>query len=337
MTTPQNRTVETGENGPRALAVVLRNVSHYFKSYQVRALQDVTLAVRQGEVFGLLGSKGSGKSTALGLIAGQARPTDGRVTVFDRSPRRSSIKSRISYLSEPGGNSNLSGWAGFFKRFFRDQQSLRDGSANESLPGTPLRARLARALARNADLLVLDEPFAGLDSTSAGEVKKWIRNLAQRGKTVIFSSDSLSDAKDVCDRIGIIFEGKVQAVGSLDHLLAAPDAIRVTAPLLSTATADRVLKTIREEFGVKAPPTSAREISADAPANAAPKIPQAEPAATATAAESILTPLLKSNTPAPATQPSSESTKAVADPVNHRKLAELTKSAVDPTASSKST
>jgi ABC-2 type transport system ATP-binding protein len=336
MTTPQNRTVESGGNEPRELAVVLRGVSHFFKSYQVRALTDVTFAVRRGEVFGLLGPKGSGKSTVLGIIAGRWRPTEGSVTVFNRSPRRPSTRSRISYLAEKAGESNSTGWSVFFKQFFRSKQNSSSGSANESLPGTPRRAQLTHVLARNADLLVLDEPFAGLDPAGVREVKELIRALAQRGRTVILSSDSLSDAKDVCDRFGFLFDGKMQAAGTLDQLLAAPDALRFAAPVLPAATADRLLKIVREEIGAPALPVSAPEHSLDAAANTAQKIPQAQPAATATATESILTPLLKAQTSSSPAAASSESRKAAADPVNHQKLAELTRSAADSSSPAKS-
>ena len=332
MTTPQNRTVATAGDEPRGLAVLLRNVNHYFKNYQVRALTNVTVTVRRGEVFGLLGPKGSGKSTTLGIIAGRVRPTEGNATVFDRSPRRPSIKARISYLAEAGGEMTASGWIGFFKRFFQLKQSST--GVNSVWDGSR-RAQLTRALSRNADLFVLDEPFAGLDPENIREVKELIRTFAQSGTTVIVSSDSLSETKDVCDRFAIVVEGKVQAVGTLDQLLAAPDALRLISAVLPVTTAERALKVIREDIGARVSPASAPEHSLDASANAESKIPQAQPAATATAAESILTSLLKANTPAPQAKPSSGFPEAESDPVNHRKLAELTRSAADSPSSSK--
>ncbi len=331
MTTPKNRTVEAGGDDPREFVVVLRGVSRFFNNYQLRALTDVTFAARRGEVFGLLGPKGSGKSTALRIIAGRLHPTEGIATAFDRSPRRSSIKSRISYLADVAGESAATGWAGFFRRFF-PRKPIRPDESAASDPGTLRRAQLTHALARNADLLVLDEPFAGLDSATLREVKELILTIAQRGTTVILSGDSLSDTRDVCDRLAILYEGKIQAIGTLDQLLAAPDAIRFTAPILPATITDRVLKVIREEIGGNAQQEdSAPENSRNASADAASKIPQAEPAATATATESILTPLLKAHSPALQPASAAESGKAAVDSVNHRKLAELTKPAAPST------
>jgi len=336
MTTPQNGTVAAAGDGPGELAVVLRQVSHYFKSYQVRALTEISLQVRRGEIFGLLGPEGSGKSTVLKLVAGRLRATEGSVMVFDRSPRRPSMKARISYLAGAAGESDPTGWASIFKVFFRGKQNPHREPAAAPPGGTLRRAHLTRALARDADLLVLDEPFAGLDGARAGEVKELIRAFARRGRTVIFSSDSVADAKDLCDRLAILSGGKVQAEGTLDQLLAAPESLRFIAPVLPVAIAKDLLKIIREALDGNAPlPVSGLDSPPDAAANTASKIPQAESAATTTATDSILAPLLKANSSAPQTPPTAESRKAAADPVNHRKLAELTKPATDTQSTSK--
>ena len=328
----ENRPAEEVREQRRDIAAALCRVSRFFNGYQVRALTDASFEVRRGEVFGLLGPKGSGRSTTLKLLAGRLRPTEGQVKVFNRSPRRPSIKARLSYLPEDTGASDNAGLPGFFNRLFAGRQSRRSRIVAESAAGSQRRARLAQVLAKSAELVILDEPFAGLDPEGGREMKELIRTLAQRGKTVIFSSGSLTDARDICDRMAIYFEGRIQAVGTLDQLLAAPDAIRFTAPVLPSATADRVLKAIREEMGAGTPSTKpGPENPQSASAGAAPKTPQAAASATTTAAEAILAPLMK---PAPSERPA-ESSDTEVDPVNHDKLSELTRPATDISSHSK--
>jgi ABC-2 type transport system ATP-binding protein len=105
------------------------------------------------------------------------------------------------------------------------------------------RIGLAQALINDPDLVILDEPTAGLDPIGCREVKDLIVALARRGKTVILSSHLLSDVEDVCDRVVIYYGGKVQAMGTLKELLARPDRIRITAPLVPR---DVLEKTIRD-------------------------------------------------------------------------------------------
>ena len=95
--------------------------------------------------------------------------------------------------------------------------------------------------------MILDEPTDGLDPIGGREVKDLIVALARRGKTVILSSHLLADVEDVCDRVVIYYGGKVQAMGTLKELLATPDVIRITAPVLPRATLDRVLEIIRAD------------------------------------------------------------------------------------------
>jgi len=109
------------------------------------------------------------------------------------------------------------------------------------------RIGLAQALINDPDLLILDEPTSGLDPIGCREVKDLILALAQRGKTVILSSHLLADVEDVCDRVVIYYGGRIQAMGTLQELLAAPDQLRITAPLLPRATLERVLEIIRKD------------------------------------------------------------------------------------------
>ena len=109
------------------------------------------------------------------------------------------------------------------------------------------RIGLAQALINDPDLVILDEPTSGLDPIGCREVKDLILALARRGKTVILSSHLLSDVEDVCDRVVIYYGGKIQAMGTLKELLATPDTLRITTPVLPRETMERVLEIIRQD------------------------------------------------------------------------------------------
>src|SRR5712671_4201837 len=120
-------------------------------------------------------------------------------------------------------------------------------AVGEFSKGMQRRIGLAQALINDPDLVILDEPTAGLDPIGCREVKDLIVALARRGKTVILSSHLLSDVEDVCDRVVIYYGGKIQALGTLKELLTTPDAIQITTPALPRETMQRVLELIRKD------------------------------------------------------------------------------------------
>jgi ABC-2 type transport system ATP-binding protein len=120
-------------------------------------------------------------------------------------------------------------------------------AVGEFSKGMQRRIGLAQALINDPDLVILDEPTAGLDPIGCREVKDLIIALARRGKTVILSSHLLSDVEDVCDRVVIYYGGKIQANGTLKDLLAKPDSLRITTPVLPRQTLERVLEIIRTD------------------------------------------------------------------------------------------
>jgi ABC-2 type transport system ATP-binding protein len=113
--------------------------------------------------------------------------------------------------------------------------------------GMQRRIGLAQALINDPDLVILDEPTAGMDPIGCREVKDLIQALARRGKTVILSSHLLADVEDVCDRVVIYYGGRVQAMGTLKDLLATPDSVRVTFPTLPRQSMERLLDLIRAD------------------------------------------------------------------------------------------
>ena len=257
--------------GPSEVVVAVRGLTKVFKDFwgrpKARAVDSVDFEVRRGEVFGLLGPNGSGKSTTVKLLLGLLHPTRGHIEVFGRPPRHVATKSRIGYLPEESylyrylnSHETLDFFGNLFhltgeERQRRSEQLLEmvgltqthTRPVGEFSKGMQRRIGLAQALINDPDLVILDEPTAGLDPIGCREVKDLILALARRGKTVILSSHLLSDVEDVCDRVVIYYGGKIQALGTLNELLAKPDAIRITTPPLPRETMEKVLSLIRAD------------------------------------------------------------------------------------------
>ncbi len=253
------------------VVVAVRGLTKVFKDFwgrpKARAVDAVDFEVRRGEVFGLLGPNGSGKSTTVKMLLGLLYPTKGHIEVFGHSPRHVATKSRIGYLPEESylyRYLNSHETLDFFGKLFdisnenrqnRSEQLLemvgltqtRTRAVGEFSKGMQRRIGLAQALINDPDLIILDEPTAGLDPIGCREVKDLIIALARRGKTVILSSHLLADVEDVCDRVVIYYGGRIQAMGSLKELLAQPDAVRITAPPLPRETMRQVLEMIRRD------------------------------------------------------------------------------------------
>ncbi|MDB6058649.1 MAG: transporter ATP-binding protein [Verrucomicrobiales bacterium] len=251
--------------------VSVRGLTKVFKDFwgrpKARAVDNVDFEIRRGEVFGLLGPNGSGKSTTVKMLLGLLYPTKGHIEVFGRSPRHVGTKARIGYLPEESylyrfldSHETL----GFFGSLFDlppDQRkkrteelldmvglgNVRTRVVGEFSKGMQRRIGLAQALINDPDLVILDEPTAGLDPIGCREVKDLILTLKKRGKTVLLSSHLLSDVEDVCDRVVIYYGGKIQALGTLNELLAKRDSVRITTPALPPQTMQRVLEIIRQD------------------------------------------------------------------------------------------
>ena len=251
--------------------MAVRGLTKIFKDFwgrpKARAVDNVDFEVRRGEVFGLLGPNGSGKSTTVKMLLGLLYPTKGHIEVFDHSPRHVATKSRIGYLPEESylyRYLNSHETLDFFGKLFslsnnerqqRAEQLLemvgltqtRTRAVGEFSKGMQRRIGLAQALINDPDLIILDEPTAGLDPIGCREVKDLIIALARRGKTIILSSHLLADVEDVCDRVVIYYGGRIQAMGTLKDLLARPDAVRITTPPLPRESMQRVLEMIRRD------------------------------------------------------------------------------------------
>jgi ABC-2 type transport system ATP-binding protein len=251
--------------------VAVHGLTKVFKDFwgrpKARAVDGVDFEVRRGEVFGLLGPNGSGKSTTVKMLLGLLHPTKGHIEVFGKSPRHVATKARIGYLPEESylyrylnSHETLDFFGNLFhlppgERAQRTEQLLdmvgltqtRTRTVGEFSKGMQRRIGLAQALINDPDLVILDEPTAGLDPIGCREVKDLILALARRGKTVILSSHLLSDVEDVCDRVVIYYGGRIQAQGTLKELLSNRDAVRITTPPLPRETMEKVLGLIRAD------------------------------------------------------------------------------------------
>jgi len=263
---PKSPLTQTSE-----IVIAVRGLAKVFKDFwgrpKARAVDGVDFEVRRGEVFGLLGPNGSGKSTTVKMLLGLLYPTRGHIEVFGKSPRHVATKARIGYLPEESylyryldARETLDFFGNLFslspsERKNRTDQLIdmvglgqaRTRTVGEFSKGMQRRIGLAQALINDPDLVILDEPTAGLDPIGCREVKDLILALAARGKTVILSSHLLSDVEDVCDRVVIYYGGRIQAMGALKELLANRDSVRITTPPLPRETMERVLELIRKD------------------------------------------------------------------------------------------
>jgi ABC-type multidrug transport system ATPase subunit len=217
------------------IAAALRGVTVTYDGYQTRALSRVDVGFRRGEVTAVLGTKSAGKSTLLKILSGRLSATEGSVKIFGRSARV--VRGRIGYLP---GKTDTNRAPGFVDRLL--------GKKREATSSARGVARLTQAILGNRDLVALDDPFVDLNAAEIVEAKALIRDLIARGKTVVLSSDSLMDIKDVCQQMVILHEGRVQAVGTLPELLSSASAIRFLPAILPNEIVERVLAVLRAEI-----------------------------------------------------------------------------------------
>lgn len=242
----------------------------FWRRPKVKAVRGISFAVRAGEVFGLLGPNGSGKSTTLKMVLGLLHPTSGYLRVLGQSPREVKIKERIGYVPEESYlypyltcEETLDFYGTLFdlnagERRTRIEQLLemiglqhaRRRTVGEFSKGMARRVGLAQALINDPDLIILDEPTSGLDPLGCRQVKDLIVALARRGKTIVLSSHLLADVEDICDRVAILYNGQIQAEGTIGELLEERERYRLTLPQEVNGEAlQRVLAAVRAELG----------------------------------------------------------------------------------------
>jgi len=256
--------------------VEVNEVTKVFRDFwhrpKVTAVNQISFKVERGEIFGLLGPNGSGKSTTIKMLLGLLHPTHGDIRVLGQSPREVKVKNRIGYLPE---DSYLYPYLtseetiAFYGRLFdlsksqireRTTQLLdmmglsltRNRTVGEFSKGMARRIGLAQALINDPDFIILDEPTSGLDPIGCRQVKDLILKLADRGKTILMTSHLLADVEDVCHRVAILYNGEIQALGTVDKLLEESSRYRITLPPQTTGEQlETLLSQSTELTGVK--------------------------------------------------------------------------------------
>ena len=203
------------------------------------AVDNLTLTVSQGEIFGLLGPNGAGKTTVIKMLLSIIYPTSGRAWIMDRDIGDIRLHFELSYLPEkPYYYEHMTGLEvlDYYGKLFRIPPKERERRAAELLErvglagdahkpigqyskGMQQRIGLAQCLLNDPKILFLDEPTGGLDPLAHTQIRSLILGLRDEGKTVFISSHELSEVERICDRVAMMFEGRVIKEGTLDTLL----------------------------------------------------------------------------------------------------------------------
>lgn len=211
----------------------------WYGQKQFNALNNVDLNVHRGEVFGLLGPNGAGKTTLIKLLLGIIHPSHGQAHVLSERAGSRSARQRIGYLPEnlvfprhhtgEGALYFFGRLSGLSEAMIRKQiEPLLDmvgllGRQREPVrkysKGMRQRLGLAQAMLHDPEILILDEPTDGLDPLGRSQIREFIEQLKQRGKTVFLNSHILQEVERVCDRVAIMARGQVRAIGSIESLI----------------------------------------------------------------------------------------------------------------------
>lgn len=246
-------TWQTTDNSDSTAVVEVRSLRKVFvdpKQEEIKAVDGVSFECCRGEIFGILGPNGAGKTTLLRLIATILAPTSGsaRVCGYDAVTEPHEVKKRIGFLS---GNTKLYTrltpleTVRYFGRLYGMEESLidersreifdvlgmesiRDRQLGKLSTGEKQKASIARTLIHDPPVLILDEPTAGLDILSSKAIISFIRSARQQNKTIILSTHYMTEAEEMCDRIGLLSGGRFTAVDTIDELLAASGTSSLT-------------------------------------------------------------------------------------------------------------
>jgi ABC-2 type transport system ATP-binding protein len=236
--------------------VTLRNVTKSFGNYC--ALNEVSLSIKEGEIFGYIGPNGAGKTTTMKILVGLISDFQGEVVIggYKAPKNKEEIHKLLGYLPQ---NVAFQEWRTVNQtlKTFGKLSGVKDIQLEERIPktldllgladarhkrvshlsgGMTQKVGLAQALLHEPKLLILDEPLNGLDPLSRRQFKDIVVELAKKGTTVLFSSHILSDVQDVANRVGIINRGRIKQVGNFNELKARLIQQKTVQVLLSQAS-----------------------------------------------------------------------------------------------------
>jgi ABC-2 type transport system ATP-binding protein len=245
-------------------AVEVKNLVKDFKGAlgvkNVRAVNDVSLQIAPGEVYGLIGPNGSGKSTTMKAVLGLVAPTSGATAIFGRNSLKVDSRNEVGFLPEnPYFYRHLTAaetvrfygkLCGMRGRKLKERigellelvglQDARDRRLRGFSKGMLQRIGLAQAMVQDPRLLVLDEPTAGVDPTGSRQIRDLILELKNRGITVFLCSHLLEQVQQVCDRVGIIHQGVLVNEGRLDELISVENRTEIILENASENLLDQI-------------------------------------------------------------------------------------------------
>jgi ABC-2 type transport system ATP-binding protein len=263
---PRRRSEPDGRCAEAGAAVTVEGLSKVFPvrfhRQSITAVRDLNLRIEAGEVYGLLGPNGSGKSTTLKIILGLVSPTRGRTKIFGSDSSQVESREAVGFLPENP----------YFYKFLTGEETLRFFGKLCRLNGARLKSRirellelvgltnardrrlgtyskgmlqrigLAQALINEPQLVVLDEPTAGVDPTGSRDIRNLIVGLKRRGATVLLSSHLLTQVQEICDRVGILARGALVREGRLEELVAIENRSELVLENASEALVNEIEK-----------------------------------------------------------------------------------------------
>ncbi|APW63434.1 ABC transporter ATP-binding protein [Paludisphaera borealis] len=265
-----------------------RNLTKVYRDFwgrpKVQALKALDLQVHRGEIFGLLGPNGSGKTTTIKLLLGLVFPTQGDALIFNEPTSNVAKNERIGYLPEESylykflnAEETLHFYGRLFKMSSAERRkrvdhlidmvgltSAKHRQLREYSKGMQRRIGLAQALINNPELILLDEPTSGLDPIGTAEIKELIRDLREQGKTIVLSGHLLADMQDICDRIAILHRGELKELGKVTDLLTVQDVTQIKAKNLPPSALEEIREVIArhgvENVTIDHPTTTLEEL-----------------------------------------------------------------------------
>ena len=233
----------------------------------VVAVRDLTLTVNPGDIFGLIGPNGAGKSTTINMLASILDPTEGKIYLdgLDVEENRRQVRESVGYMPDFFGlydDLTVREYLEFFATAYRVTGSLRTSRINDILEivelqekrdeligrlsrGMRQRLCLGKTLVHDPKILLLDEPASGMDPKGRVEMRNLLKELRQRGKTILISSHILTELSDICNAIGIMEKGSVIETGTVDEIRAKIRRLmRLTVEVLEgMSRAERIFQT----------------------------------------------------------------------------------------------